>query len=205
MTMVAYETKFHALSHYATQLVNTDKERIRLFVKGLNSELKILYVHMTSARKSFNELTGFVNKVERVRQVRQTKIFTKRFENVVNYSGLTTVFDSGGQGASYASTNMPSLDHIYFNCGDPGQFKRECTHKQMVGQVRQQAREVVPLGRGNNGRGHSQDGREVIREVVKAGEMVMQGEERHTPEDRFPITITELSVMLLRADQRLRH
>ncbi|KAH0709266.1 hypothetical protein KY284_010693 [Solanum tuberosum] len=38
MTVASYEAKFHALSRYATQLVTTKEERIRLFVKGLDPE-----------------------------------------------------------------------------------------------------------------------------------------------------------------------
>jgi len=56
MSVATYEAKFHALSRYAMQLVTTEEERIRLFIKGLNSELQVLYVHMTSAWKSFNEV-----------------------------------------------------------------------------------------------------------------------------------------------------
>ena len=59
MFLTAYESKFHALSRYATQLVTTKEEKIHLFINGLNSELQILSVHMTSAGKSFNEVTIF--------------------------------------------------------------------------------------------------------------------------------------------------
>ncbi|WMV41337.1 hypothetical protein MTR67_034722 [Solanum verrucosum] len=55
MTLAAYEAKFHALSRYATQLVTTEEEGIRLFIRGLNSELLVLSVHMTSIGRSFNE------------------------------------------------------------------------------------------------------------------------------------------------------
>lgn len=48
MSMAAYEAKFHVLSRYATQLVATEEKRIRLFIRGLNSELQVLSVHMTS-------------------------------------------------------------------------------------------------------------------------------------------------------------
>ena len=34
---------------YATQLVTIEEERIHLFIRGLNSELQVLYVHMTAA------------------------------------------------------------------------------------------------------------------------------------------------------------
>lgn len=35
----AYEDKFYALCHYATHLFTTKKERIYLYVKGLNYDL----------------------------------------------------------------------------------------------------------------------------------------------------------------------
>ena len=73
MTVAAYEAKFHALSRYATQLVTTEEERIRLFIRGLNSELQVLSVHMTSAGRSFNEVTDYVKKVEGVRRDGQAK------------------------------------------------------------------------------------------------------------------------------------
>ena len=41
MSVNAYEAKFHALSRYATQLCFSPQERIRRFVKGLRSELRI--------------------------------------------------------------------------------------------------------------------------------------------------------------------
>lgn len=40
MIVAAYEAKFHTLSRYATtQLLDTEKERIRLFMKGLKTNL----------------------------------------------------------------------------------------------------------------------------------------------------------------------
>lgn len=53
MTLVAYEGKFHALSRYVTQLVTSEEERIRLFVRGWNLELQVLSVYMASAGKTF--------------------------------------------------------------------------------------------------------------------------------------------------------
>lgn len=64
MAVDAYESNFHALSRYATQFVTTKEDRIRLFVKVLYLELQVLSVHMTSAGKSFNEVTNYVRKVE---------------------------------------------------------------------------------------------------------------------------------------------
>ncbi|WMV40989.1 hypothetical protein MTR67_034374 [Solanum verrucosum] len=60
MSVAAYEAKFHALSRYATKLVTTEEERIRLFIRGLNSELHVLSVHMTSAGRSINESSAVV-------------------------------------------------------------------------------------------------------------------------------------------------
>ena len=42
MSVTAYEAKFRALSRYATQLFFSPQERIRRFVKGLRSDLRIL-------------------------------------------------------------------------------------------------------------------------------------------------------------------
>lgn len=66
MIVADYEAMFHALSRYVMQLVTTNEECIHFFIKGLNPELQVLCVHMTSAGKSFNEMTDFVNKVEGV-------------------------------------------------------------------------------------------------------------------------------------------
>ena len=52
MIVVAYEAKFHALSRYAT---HTEEQRICLFIKGLNYELQVLSIYMTSAGRSFNQ------------------------------------------------------------------------------------------------------------------------------------------------------
>ena len=67
MYMAVYKAEFHALSRYATQLVTTEDERMWLFIRGLESELQVLYVHMTFAKKSFNEVTDYVKKVEGMR------------------------------------------------------------------------------------------------------------------------------------------
>lgn len=39
MAITAYDAKFHALSKYATQLVNIEDDKIWLFFKGLNPKL----------------------------------------------------------------------------------------------------------------------------------------------------------------------
>lgn len=64
MSVSAFEAKFHALSHFSTQLLGTEKEIIRLYVKGLRNELQVLFMHMTSGGKSFNEVTDYVKKLK---------------------------------------------------------------------------------------------------------------------------------------------
>lgn len=46
MYVAAYEAKFHDLSCYAKQLLNTEHDRIRLFIRGLDFELRVLCVLM---------------------------------------------------------------------------------------------------------------------------------------------------------------
>lgn len=64
MYVGTYESNFSVLSRYALKLVTTEEEKNRLFVNGLNFELHLLYVHMTSVENSFNEATYFVKKTE---------------------------------------------------------------------------------------------------------------------------------------------
>lgn len=41
MTVAAYEVRFHALSRFPTQLLNTKDDKIYLCVKGLNTDLQV--------------------------------------------------------------------------------------------------------------------------------------------------------------------
>ena len=65
--MTAYEAKFHALSTYDTQLCFSPQERIRRFVKGLRSELRISTLQVADTVKSFQEVVNFVIEVEGVK------------------------------------------------------------------------------------------------------------------------------------------
>ncbi|WMV14469.1 hypothetical protein MTR67_007854 [Solanum verrucosum] len=103
MSVAAYEAKFHDLSRYDTQLVTTEKERIRLFIKGLNSELQVLFVHMTSIGKSFNEVTDFEKKVEGVRRDCQAKALVKKAKNTGKFQDSYSR-GSGIQSAMTVST-----------------------------------------------------------------------------------------------------
>ena len=53
MSVNTYEAKFRALSRYATQLCFRTQERIRRFVKGLGSELRISALQIAATAKSF--------------------------------------------------------------------------------------------------------------------------------------------------------
>ena len=59
--------KFRALSRYATQLCFSPQERIRRFVKGLRSELRISALQVAATAKSFQEVVDFVIEVEGVK------------------------------------------------------------------------------------------------------------------------------------------
>lgn len=65
MTVDASETKFHALSHYATVGEKWWGEH-SFFVKSLNHELQVMFVHMNFVGKGFNEVTNFVKKMDGV-------------------------------------------------------------------------------------------------------------------------------------------
>ena len=53
MTVTAYEARFRALSRYATQLYFSPQERIRRFVKGLGSQLRISALQVEATAISF--------------------------------------------------------------------------------------------------------------------------------------------------------
>ena len=67
MSVTTYEAKFRALSRYATQLYFSPQERIRRFVKGLRSELRISALQIAAKAKSFQEVVDFVIEVEGVK------------------------------------------------------------------------------------------------------------------------------------------
>lgn len=78
MSVASYESKFHALCRYATHFV---KERIHLFVKGLDFEVQVLSFHIIYARKTFNQVSDYVKKVEGVKREGQVKVMAKRDNN----------------------------------------------------------------------------------------------------------------------------
>ena len=86
--MNAYEVKFRALSRYATQLCFSPQERIRRFVKGLRSDLRISTLQVAAVAKSFQEVVDFVIEVEGVKPDNFTMASTsKRFRKGGEFNG----------------------------------------------------------------------------------------------------------------------
>ena len=96
MSVTAYEAMFRALSRYATQLCFSPQERIRHFVKGLRSELRISALQVAATAKSFQEVVDFVIEVEGVKPDDFTLTSTsKRFHKGGEFNGSY----SRGQGS----------------------------------------------------------------------------------------------------------
>lgn len=74
------------MSHYSTKLLTYEEERIHLYMKGLNYNLQVFFVHMTLVEKGFNKVSNDVKKLERVTQVGQAKILAKKSQNICNFS-----------------------------------------------------------------------------------------------------------------------
>ncbi|KAH0745921.1 hypothetical protein KY285_007578 [Solanum tuberosum] len=163
MSVAAYEAKFHALSRYATQLVTTEEERIWLFIRGLNSELQVLSVHMTSAGRSFNEVKDYVKKVERGSG--RPTLAAKPIQSAIptftgNYSGAPSHNFQDSQSVVPSMGSRPYFDRTCYNYGEPRHMRRDCPHPRVLDSAQQQqSRAVVPAGNGNNGRGRPQGGR----------------------------------------------
>lgn len=66
MLVETYKAKLHTLSFYATQLLTTEEERSYFLIKGLNYDLQVLFLYMTSAGKGFNEVSDYVKNLDGV-------------------------------------------------------------------------------------------------------------------------------------------
>lgn len=56
MLVAAYKAKFNALYRYVALRLGTEKERIWLFIKGLNNDLQVLSFHITFSWKGSNKV-----------------------------------------------------------------------------------------------------------------------------------------------------
>lgn len=59
-----------------------------MFIRVLNSEFEVLYVHTTSAGNNFNAVTNNIKKVEEVRRDGQAKALAKRAKTSSNFQGF---------------------------------------------------------------------------------------------------------------------
>ena len=92
MSVTAYEAKFRALSRYATQLYFSPQERIRHFVKGLRSELRISALQVAATAKSFQEVVDFVIEVDGVKPDDFTMASaTKKFRKGGEFNGSYSI------------------------------------------------------------------------------------------------------------------
>lgn len=69
MSVAAYESKFHALSFCASQLLTFEEEKIILFIKGLKIDLPICLDYMNFVGKSFNDVVNYLKKFKCVNLV----------------------------------------------------------------------------------------------------------------------------------------
>ena len=146
MSVNAYQARFRALSRYATQLCFSPQERIRRFVKGLRSELRISALQVAATAKSFQEVVDFVIEVEGVKPDDFTSTSTsKRFRKGGVFSGsysrgqssggysvrpvqssLQTVVGGPPQTGQHFS-EIPMLDsRECYGCGETGHIRRNC-------------------------------------------------------------------------------
>ncbi|XP_060189858.1 uncharacterized protein LOC132618873 [Lycium barbarum] len=145
-SVAVYESRFHSLYQYAIQLLPTEGERIRRFVKGLNTRLQLSTLQLVATRVSFQEVVEHVRTIESIRHESHAKhvekkackdgIFSSSFSRGQSsqvYSGppvqsAMQVFSGqqGGYTASSSSVQRPTLDRDCFECGELGHIKRYC-------------------------------------------------------------------------------
>ena len=166
MSVNAYEANFRALSRYATQLCFSPQERIRRFVKGLRSELRISALQVAATAKSFQEVVDFVIEVEGVKPDDFTSTSTsKRFRKGGEFNGsysrgqgfggyavqpiqssLQTVVGGPPPTGQHFSERPMHEPRECYGCGEIGHIKRYC--------AKQSYRPPNVRGRGAHGRGH---------------------------------------------------
>ena len=128
MSVNAYEAKFRALSRYATQLCFSPQERIRRFVKGLRSELRISALQVAATAKSFQEVVDFVIEVEGVKPDDFTMATTsKRFRKGGEFNGSY----SRGQGSGGYSVR-PIQSSLQTVVGGPPQTVQHFSERPML-------------------------------------------------------------------------
>ena len=128
MSVTAYEAKFRALSRYATKLCFSPQERIRRFVKGLRSDLRISALQVAATVKSFQEVVDFVIEVEGVKRDDFTLASTsKRFRKGGKFNGSYS--RRQGSGGYLARTIQSSLQSVV---GGPPQTGQHFSERPML-------------------------------------------------------------------------
>uniref|UniRef100_M1D9H5 'chromo' domain containing protein n=1 Tax=Solanum tuberosum TaxID=4113 RepID=M1D9H5_SOLTU len=69
-----------------------------------------------------------------------------------NYSGTSSHNFQDSQGVVPLTGGGPSFDRTCYNCGEPGNMRRDYPHPRVFDSMEQPSRAVVPMGNGNNGR-----------------------------------------------------
>ncbi|XP_059315382.1 uncharacterized protein LOC132065988 [Lycium ferocissimum] len=124
--VAVYESRFHSLSQYALHLLPTEEERIRQFVKELNTGLQLSALQLIATGASFQEIVEHVRIVEGIKQESHGKQVSARGPSGANYQASG---QHGGYTTSLASVQWPTLDRACFECGEIGLIKRKLVEK----------------------------------------------------------------------------
>ncbi|XP_055804368.1 uncharacterized protein LOC129873317 [Solanum dulcamara] len=175
MSVAAYESKFHALDRYATQLCFSPKERIRRFVKELRSDLWIPALQVASSAKSFQEVVDFVIEMDGVKPDNFSKETTfKKIRKGGEFSGSYSRGKSSGDYSTHpihsslqssSSSQRPTLDpKTCYGSGESGHIKKYCPRKNQAWHDQGYRAPAVrgggdDYGRGRYSRGYGGQGR----------------------------------------------
>lgn len=55
-------------------------------MKGLNTDLQVLSIHMNFTRKIFNKASNYVTKLKGIKQVIRAKALAKKYQTISNFS-----------------------------------------------------------------------------------------------------------------------
>ena len=132
--MTEYEAKFDSLSRFDKSLYNDPDEKIRLFLKGLKPSIRKKVYHLNH--------NSVANVVKTTMKVEQERVDASQFLDKkrsgdgrkLGNPGKKYKSDSGSSSASSGKSwfsgssnkNREPREKIYFGCGKPGHFKRDC-------------------------------------------------------------------------------
>ncbi|XP_059295504.1 uncharacterized protein LOC132048836 [Lycium ferocissimum] len=113
-SVAVYESRFHSLSRYALQLLPTEGERIRRFVKGLNTGLQLSALQLVATGASFQEIVEHVRIVEGIRH----ESYTRQVEKKARKGGMFSNSFSRGQ-SSQVYSGRPVQSAMQVSAGGP--------------------------------------------------------------------------------------